>query len=382
MQNSKPGFFRQLLSYILLLLNIAAVLWLAGCAWASVTNPEDVKYLCLFSLTVPFAVVVNLFFCFFWLFTRKKLRFLLSLFTLLACYKISLTVFGLNYFGTNDFSTSPNRVKIMSWNAHGMGVFNKPRNKAFDKQLIDFIKEEDPDILCLIEYPTPRSNQMKPFTTKIINNNQYKEFRYKDDNILSAIIYLGTAIFSKYPVHNYIATELSHDIYLIQADIDLPQGQTMRMFFTHLNTFGLTDNQKAYIESVKAGVADANAEIDSSKSFLSRLNAGFIRRSKECIKAASIIAQSPYPVLIAGDLNDLPGSFTYTKMRNGLHDAFLDKGKGLGRSYNQILPTLRIDHMFYDPSALKITGFRCPGTSLSDHNPLIANFEIIPPHQR
>ncbi len=65
-------------------------------------------------------------------------------------------------------------------------------------------------------------------------------------------------------------------------------------------------------------------------------------------------------------------------MRGELKDAFLEKGRGLGRTYNQIIPTLRIDHMFYDPTVLKPIGFNCEFTSLSDHNPVIVNFEIIP----
>jgi endonuclease/exonuclease/phosphatase family metal-dependent hydrolase len=339
-------------------------------------RPASVKYLSLFSLTIPFAIVVNLFFAFFWLVSRRKLRSLWSLFALAACYKIVLTVFGLNFFSTNDMSRKPGTIKIMAWNAHGMGIYNRPRKKAFDKSLLEFIKNEDADILCLMEYPTPRADFMKPFTDKIVSNNDYKEFRFKDDNILSKIVFLGTAVFSKYPFRNYTTYRLSEYIYLVQGDVDLPGGATIRMFFMHLNTFGLSDHDKAYIEEMKTNASVDN--IDSSRTFISKLNFGFVRRSKETDIAASIIAQSPYPVVLCGDLNDLPGSYTYMKLRQNLNDAFVSKGRGLGRTYNQIMPTLRIDHMFYDPVALKIIGFESPHTSLSDHDPVIGNFEIIP----
>jgi endonuclease/exonuclease/phosphatase (EEP) superfamily protein YafD len=59
-----------------------------------------------------------------------------------------------------------------------------------------------------------------------------------------------------------------------------------------------------------------------------------------------------------------------------LHDAFADKGVGLGRSYNLFSPTLRIDYILYNPKALSIVGFRSPRTTLSDHNPVIANFRL------
>lgn len=378
MNDRKPGILRSIFSHTAFLFNILVAGWMGLCGLASVIDPAEIKYIALFSLTLPFAVVANVFFIIAWLFSSRKLRLLLSLLVLAACYKPATSVFGFNFFGDNDMTRAGNRVKIMSWNSHGMGLHNRPRNKEFDENLVQFIKEEDADILCLLEYPTPRNDFMNKVTKRIIDNGDYKDFRFKDDNILSKIVFLGTAVFSKYPLKNFVPHRLSEYIYMLQADVDLPRGQRVRMFFLHLNTFGLSDNDKAYIESVKAAGTVTDKDIDSSKSFMEKLNAGYERRSAETKIAARIIAQSPYPTLVCGDMNDLPGSYTYTKMRRDLKDAFVEKGKGLGRTYNQISPTLRIDHMFYDTRALQLAGFRCPHTSLSDHNPLIANFEIIP----
>jgi endonuclease/exonuclease/phosphatase family metal-dependent hydrolase len=378
LNDRKPGLLATLFSHAAFLFNILAVLWMGLCGLASVINPAEVKYLSLFSLTLPFAILVNVFFIVLWLFSSRKLRMLMSLLVLLVCYKATISVFGFNYFGDNDVNKAGNCIKIMSWNSHGMGLHNRPRDKEFDENLVQFIKERDADILCLMEYPTPRNDFMNKVTQRIIQNGNYKDFRFKDDNILSKIVFLGTAVFSKYPLRNFVPHKLSENIYMLQADVDLPNSERMRMFFVHLNTFGLTDNDKAYIESVKAAGTVTDKDIDSSKSFMEKLDAGYVRRSVETDKAARIIAQSPYPVLVCGDMNDLPGSYTYTNMRGGLKDVFLEKGKGLGRTYNQISPTLRIDHMFYDPAVLKPVGFACIKTHLSDHNPLITNFEIIP----
>ena len=102
-----------------------------------------------------------------------------------------------------------------------------------------------------------------------------------------------------------------------------------------------------------------------------------MQRASEADKAAAIIAKSPHPVLICGDFNDLPGSYTYTQFRGDLKDAFVEKGWGFGRTYNLISPTLRIDYIFYDPAVLRIKSYSSPRTELSDHNPVIVNFEII-----
>ncbi|MBZ0097799.1 MAG: endonuclease/exonuclease/phosphatase family protein, partial [Taibaiella sp.] len=101
------------------------------------------------------------------------------------------------------------------------------------------------------------------------------------------------------------------------------------------------------------------------------------RRAREVKVAKSVIDASPYPVVICGDLNDLPGSYTYTQMREGLNDAFLQRGRGLGRTYSRLSPTLRIDYIFYAPASFGCIGYKSPYTSLSDHNPVITNLEII-----
>lgn len=377
MKKERPGFFSRLLGHTLLLINIGAVIWLGLCYAASVTSPEQVQYLALFSLTTPVAIIANILFVLFWLFTAKKIRSLLSLVALGAVYQLIITVFAFNFFAKNDMGHSEETIKIMTWNVHGMGVFNVPHNKDFDKRLIEYIKDVDADIICLPEFSTPKDNLMKPFAEKIIKNSGYTDYRFKDDNTLGTTIFLGTAVFSKYPFKNYVANKLEEYVYMMQGDMELPGGNTVRMFFVHLNTFGLSDNDKAYIEEIKNSSVPAHT-LGHSRSFIWKFDYAFTRRAALADKARNIINQSPYPVIICGDFNDLPASYTYKQFRGNREDAFLNMGKGFGRTYNEISPTLRIDHIFYDPAVLKVVGIDCPFTTLSDHNPVIANFEIIP----
>lgn len=377
-KNNAGSIFGRIFGSILFLLNILAVLWLGLCAAAAIISPLQIRYISLFSLTTPFAVIANLFFIFLWLFSRAKWRFILSLLALFACHKVALTVFGLNFFTPDNMVNNSDRtLKVMTWNVHGMGLFNRPRDKEFESNIIEFMRQEDADIMCLPEYYTPRKNMLKPHSQRILQNSKYKDFRFNVDNDLGPESFLGTAVFSKYPIRNYEVHQLSQYIFMLQGDFLMPNKSIIRMFFVHLTTFGLSDNDKAYIEDVKSNHTDINSGIDKSKTYISKFNNAFVKRAYEAIKASKIIEESPYPVLICGDFNDLPGSYTYTTFRRGLNDVFIDQGAGLGRTYNFISPTLRIDHMFYDPAALKIIGFKRPYTSLSDHSPVIANFEIV-----
>jgi len=81
---------------------------------------------------------------------------------------------------------------------------------------------------------------------------------------------------------------------------------------------------------------------------------------------------SPYPVVITGDLNDVPNSYTYFKVRGSLKDAFLEKGYGIGRTFRSLSPTLRIDYIFTDPR-FSVAQFKREKKNYSDHYMIVAD---------
>ena len=370
----RPGFFRRMFSHSLLLGNMLAVIWLLLCFSASYISPAKAKYLALFSLTTPFALGVNIIYLFFWLFTQRKLRSLWSLGVLLVTYKLLLAVFGWNFFGSNDMKAGPNTIKIMTWNIHGFGIYDRPQNPNTDDSIISFIQQEAPDIVFLPEFYTVYNNALKPYSTTILKKCGYKEFRFKFDNTIGAKIYVGTAIYSKYPIRAFKDIRIANHIYLLQADVILPGNRPLRTYFIHLESFHLSDGDKYYIEEVK----HRNQDLGYSRfrNLVSRFGISYTRRARQADSAAGIIARSDYPTIICGDFNDLPGSYTYTRMKGSFADAFSEKGVGFGRSFNLFLPTIRIDYILYDPKFLKLKGCRSPRTAHSDHNPVIANFEL------
>lgn len=359
---------------MLLLCNCAAIVWLALCYLSSITHPEKLKYIALFSLTLPFALAANFVFVCIWLFSKKKLRSLLSAIALALCWKMIPAVFGLHYFSNNDWSHAPGTFKLMTWNVHAMGTFNSPHEKEYAKGVMQFVKDENPDIVCMPEFAINATESRKAFFNRIIREGHYADYRFNMDNGYGPDIAIGTAIFSRYPIVRYTPHELSPYIFLLECDINI-EGNLVKFGIVHLITFGLTDADKAVIEEVKQ---DQNKEsISRSRSFIWKFNNAYVRRAAEAEKIRAIMSNSPYPVIICGDFNDLPYSYTYRTVRGALNDAFVEKGRGFGRSYNQIVPTLRIDHIFYTPGAFNIRAFKTPYSALSDHSPIIANFEIV-----
>ena len=368
----KQPILRRIFSHAMLLLNIGAVVWLLLCYAASIKNPGEIRFIALFSLTTPFALAANFFFVFFWLFSSKKWRMLVSLALLVLLHKMVAATFGFHYLTKNEWEKTAGSFRLMSWNTHGMGIYAPSDEGQLAVGIIDLINRESPDILCLPEFSVKNNPSKNRNLRKIINDNRYRQYRINTDHILNDKVVIGTAILTRYPLVGYKVYDLSPEIYLLECDMQVKADRIVRVYVLHLQSFGLTDEDKKYIEKVKHNSED----IKRSKTFLSRFNNAYIRRAEQAEKVADIVSKSPHPTVICGDFNDLPYSYTYTTIKGNLTDAFSKKGTGFGRTYNQIIPTLRIDHVFFSQKHLKLKAFKTVETELSDHNPVVANFEI------
>jgi endonuclease/exonuclease/phosphatase (EEP) superfamily protein YafD len=78
---------------------------------------------------------------------------------------------------------------------------------------------------------------------------------------------------------------------------------------------------------------------------VSRLSKNNKLRSVQADTIASIMAQSPYPVIVCGDFNDIPISYTYRRMSRMADDAFRKVGRGYSSTYRGFFDMLRIDYV-------------------------------------
>ncbi len=104
--------------------------------------------------------------------------------------------------------------------------------------------------------------------------------------------------------------------------------------------------------------------------FSRKLGSAYRIRAKQADMVEEEIAKSPYPVMVVGDFNDLPGSYTYSTIRGKMQDAFVDNGFGLGWTFSDSVLKFRIDHILHD-EALEIKSFKLDNKAQgSDHFPL------------
>jgi len=109
---------------------------------------------------------------------------------------------------------------------------------------------------------------------------------------------------------------------------------------------------------------------DNFLKVISKINSAFIKRGYQTDIITEHINDSPYPVIICGDLNDTPTSYAYRILSKGLKDAFTGSGKGFGITYaGENFPAFRIDYILHD-DMFNAVNFTRNKISLSDHYPI------------
>ncbi|PKP15560.1 MAG: hypothetical protein CVU06_16340 [Bacteroidetes bacterium HGW-Bacteroidetes-22] len=108
-----------------------------------------------------------------------------------------------------------------------------------------------------------------------------------------------------------------------------------------------------------------------------KLRNGFKNRAKQSRNIAERITHSPFPVIVCGDMNDTPSSYTYRKIKSELSDSYTVCGSGIGNTYAGQLPPIRIDHIL-SSKTLQCVDYKIFKKYYSDHFPVTATFIVSP----
>ncbi|CAN5828208.1 endonuclease/exonuclease/phosphatase family protein [soil metagenome] len=329
----------------------------------------------ILGLIFPILFFIVLAFMTGWIVARSR-WFMLSLFALILSWKQLSVVFG---FSTKSFSIEKpaDTLRVLTWNLSSWGETTKARSFDQDthKDMVSFIMSQRADVLCFQEFydlirPTIQYPVIKDFK-KMGYNYSYYVRTFHGDTTYN----MGVAILSKYPMVDtvkYFYGEADYAEHLIYADIQF-HNQVIRVFTTHLQSVRFENAQYASIRKIKS----RDAGLSGSKTIIGKLKLAYHYRGAEADLVRQKIDASPYPVIVCGDFNDVPNSYTYFKIKGDLQDAFLAKGSRLGRTFRYLSPTLRIDYILADKT-FGVKQFNRTILPYSDHYPIVADFDVSP----
>ena len=246
--------------------------------------------------------------------------------------------------------------------------------------MLGLINNYNPDVACFQEMvasdKNPQAiNNIEGFMKELKMPYYYYSYNSKID--FDADHRFGIIILSKFPLVNKMTVSYSpNDYNSIFQYADLVKGaDTFRLYNLHLQSMKFSDNDRRYLQDPEI---DDESNFKESKSILSKLKQGFLKRQVQSDRIKKEMNQSPYPVIVCGDFNDVPNSYAYKTIGKGLKNAFAEKGAGMGRTYSHMSPTLRIDNIFTDDRFL-IEQYVRVNRKISDHYPVIADLYFNKP---
>ncbi len=334
-------------------------------------HPSSIPALPFFGLSYPIFLGLTIFWLLFWGFFRSKWA-IYSLLVLLIGGKLHFRNFALSNAAS---SNSEPGLKVLTYNVRLFDLFNPDFEEALKSrnEIFAYIRNEQPDVLCLQEF----YRQDKPTRFEIMDSLnallQTKDYHERSAHKRATRENYGIALFSKYPMiargDVMFESQGAHDFnYCIFADI-VKNQDTFRIYNVHLQSIRLNTDPHIEGEEVKT--------YGSKKGALAvyrKLRVAFEKRAEQARRVVEHFKTSPYPVIVCGDFNDTPMSYTYNQFQLFLQDAYRSCGWGLGTTYVGRLPAGRIDYLFYGPQ-LYVADFKIQKKTPSDHRAITCIFK-------
>lgn len=227
---------------------------------------------------------------------------------------------------------------------------------------LKLVRQTEPDILCLQEYAgdlkkTKVTDSLKAMGYTWCASAQGKELKRP----------AGTVVFSKYRIIEATGIENECKFY---ADIEA-LDDTLRLFCFHLDSYELTEKDKAEMDRISRGELDSVAKGGLLRKFATTIK----RHGEEWCIIEPLLDGGPQAAIYCGDWNDTPASYFYQNMSRRAVDSYKECGSGFSTTYHGPFPAFRIDYVCHS-DALKATQYkRIRNNAISDHYPLLVTLE-------
>ena len=258
-----------------------------------------------------------------------------------------------------------NCLRIVSFNVRSFDRYRWLNNDEVPDGIVELLRELDADVICFQEFFDRHYTTDSSMLRLLMSELQYPYYAYNPP-YSSGNILRGPLTLSRFPIINRQGHTFSNggmNGWLI-ADLQVRQ-QRIRVVNFHLASYSL---QQYQLYPEKPG--------DWPKTILGlqKLRNGFNRRSFQ-VEELKPHLNSTIPLVVAGDLNDTPHSYAYEQLSDQLLDAFMEAGKGQGKTYAGKLPSFRIDYLFSTPG-MEPMRFEVIDRVLSDHYPVMADLKL------
>jgi endonuclease/exonuclease/phosphatase (EEP) superfamily protein YafD len=320
------------------------------------------------ALSLPVVIIIHLIFFLYWL-LNARIKALLPLAVILIGFPLYQRTLALHF--EKPVIAADSTFKVLSFNARMFNLY-KDKKSLRSNEVISWVADNDADIKCIQEFYNLSGSKIFSTIQKIAKKGNYQFYMeplQKRNGSKGG--FLGVTIFSKFPIVNKGEVVFEKASYKgIYVDVRVKKD-TIRIFNVHLHSMSIPADSLFENENY-AAIKETYLDV------FKRLKTGFVKRSFQIAELEKHIKASPHKVIVCGDFNDIPYSYTYQKMRGLLNNSFEDAGRGFGFTYNGKLFFLRIDNQFYDKRLSVLDFYTHRTVPYSDHFPISAIYSLKP----
>ena len=379
MAKKKGTKLKSLGKFLLFVVTIVSAVALLFSFLAKIFPPSFSSIIAYCGLLFPYLLIINMVVTAIWLVVDFTWALVPVLVILLNVNNIDKH-FQLR--GTEKPEVCANCLKVMSYNAKAFNIYEKDQ-KSLNRKVIRFLQDEKPDILCIQEYSYDQTGKLGFNSTEAIINALNVKDNERTHKVLlpykNKLGYqFGMAVFSKYRIVDggFVETSDSSSNKSMYVDIRF-NSDTIRVYNIHLASMHLDSADYETGKAIWAGSYDSSLN-DKAQKLSNKISMAYVLRQRQAKAVHAHISECPYPVILCGDFNDSPASFSYNKIMHGLKDAFRISGKGTGTTYiGKDFPSYRIDYIAHDRQFNDFQYTVCRDLDVSDHYPIYTYISIV-----
>lgn len=339
--------------------NIATCAVMLAIGYTDHIDPSGHPTLSVMGLFFPAFLVLNLCFLAFWLIFHWRGAIIPILGYIIAYIPVR------TYIPFNYPSDPPEgSIRILSYNVLNFG--GNDAGKEGENPIIDYLVNCGADIICLQESNiTPAGGERADSILRSI-------YQYRDTTV-NAKSNDWLTIYSKFPIISKERIPYTSQNNLSAAYILDINGNKTMVVNNHFESNKLNEEDKDNFKSiVKGKLAEDSMRIESKLLIgklaeAAKIRAAQARAVREHIRKA---LDKGMEVIVCGDFNDNPISYSRRTVAEGLTDCYVSSGNGPGFSYHRSGMYVRIDNIFcsdgYTPYKAKVDS----KITTSDHYPI------------
>lgn len=333
------------------------------CYASTIINPVEFWIPALIGLAYQVLLLLNILFLVYWIF-RWKIEFLISLIAI-ALGINHLTAYIQLPFGQNKTQQEA-KIKLITYNVNMFQLYSWSSKKPVYNEIAEFVNKQKFNVVCFQEFYVRNDKFTENDAKAKFNMNISSKYVVKNSKTG-----YGIATFSKFPIVNSGSVDFKNTYNAcIFTDIKV-DNDTIRIYNAHLQSFRFNESNLKFLQNEfndKKG--DTYKEVWD---IVARLRNAFEKRAIQVDSISAHAARCKYPVIICGDFNDTPLSYTYRTLTKNRKDSYIEAGQGINSTYRKFVAAYRIDYALHSKQ-LKAIRYACPKIEYSDHYPVSVEF--------